>query len=136
MCRLHSPRSWLQIPESAHSRSRRERRYGRIELRVCHGCAGWTARTQNSARLNGGVLHGKINPDATVTAARKALPLGEALAKPAEPPGLRGAVRDLVIALEPVLKRRPRGLLLVRPSPAHRAGANRPAAKTKSQEKD
>ncbi len=48
-----------------------------------------------------GRLKGNINPEAAITAAGKEVPLGEALARVAEPLGLRVAVRDEVIVLEP-----------------------------------
>jgi thiol-disulfide isomerase/thioredoxin len=47
-----------------------------------------------------GRMQGKIDPSAPVTMAGKEIPLGEALAKLAEPLGLRVVVRDEVIVLE------------------------------------
>ncbi len=47
-----------------------------------------------------GRMQGKIDPAAKITVAGKEMPLGEALAKLAEPIGLRVVVRDEVIVLE------------------------------------
>ena len=47
-----------------------------------------------------GRLQGKIDPDATITASGKDVPLGEALEKLVGPLGLHAGVRDEVIVLE------------------------------------
>ncbi len=47
-----------------------------------------------------GRLHGKINPEATITGTGKDVPMGEALEKLCAPLGLRVVVRDEVIVLE------------------------------------
>jgi len=47
-----------------------------------------------------GRLHGKIDPDATITGTGKDVPLGEALEKLVAPLGLHVVVRDEVIVLE------------------------------------
>ena len=48
-----------------------------------------------------GRLQGKINPEAPITASGTEVPTGEALTQLLQPLGLRIAVRDEVIVIEP-----------------------------------